>query len=866
MSVPGSDPPPMRVHPVPVPRALKHSFASRVGFPKTADDVAPPPVLARAFTAWLEAGSVLVVNAPRGSREPTSLAAWLRTRAERILWVEGSELLESDEALDVALDGLIELGVMTRAERMAFTNLWDVTDAILREKTPIVLVVNDSHLVPEFPTFQQFAELGSRWPNVRFAFITDALVDPGAADGDGITLLDAEYLRDPLGALSELSAGESAARARAVRDWAEQRDQTGGLFRLLLHLTQQLSVRRDSPVLQLVDDLDAAIEELRARHVVELLDRADGQYVSLVPEFREALDTDEVTRPDSDSIDSHVEAARVAALAGDDDATIFHLARAGRHEEALNTLASVPLLALRARTRIAALRNAAAAIDINDVHHSARALALRLQISTLPPLESVQVRDRIQDALRAAQARLTSPLTPDVEIEVQIAHLSALIARGRFEEARVFGLPLAESLLALPWLERRAFGTSRIFAWTAQATAEVLECRMSEASRFARVAHEAAVNANVPYVLYMATAALAAIEAQRGDLIAAERYLAEAQRVYRKGAWPRSVAQTVEFVARYYLARAALDVGGMIDLRLDILVVPDPSDSLNVLVKVCECFVLLHSEHVTQTRVATQQLSSLMQDLQPGAIFRVLASELLFETFLRLGEPAAAIEFAETTGLNVPNSGCVSPLIAVAHIALGGGASALSSTQECARRSSHHSIEHHSLLLLVRAAAFELLGNNRQADELFEEALLTQEPSPMPYLFLMVPGEIRAALWPRVSVERQKHWTEVRQFLATISDGVEKPDETQPRDRLTAREMEFLRAVSAGGTLEEIAASQYVSRNTVKTHVRLIYKKLHVNSRAGAAQILERFGEQLVEGGDPTGANSSIALGTSEAD
>jgi DNA-binding CsgD family transcriptional regulator len=78
--------------------------------------------------------------------------------------------------------------------------------------------------------------------------------------------------------------------------------------------------------------------------------------------------------------------------------------------------------------------------------------------------------------------------------------------------------------------------------------------------------------------------------------------------------------------------------------------------------------------------------------------------------------------------------------------------------------------------------------------------------------------------------------------------------------------MEFLRAVSAGGTLEEIAASQYVSRNTVKTHVRLIYKKLHVNSRAGAAQILERFGEQLVEGGDPTGANSSIALGTSEAD
>jgi DNA-binding CsgD family transcriptional regulator len=59
--------------------------------------------------------------------------------------------------------------------------------------------------------------------------------------------------------------------------------------------------------------------------------------------------------------------------------------------------------------------------------------------------------------------------------------------------------------------------------------------------------------------------------------------------------------------------------------------------------------------------------------------------------------------------------------------------------------------------------------------------------------------------------------------------------------------MEILRAISIGGTLEEIAVSQYVSRNTVKTHVRLIYKKLHVNTRAAAAQVMKRFGEQLVE-------------------
>jgi DNA-binding CsgD family transcriptional regulator len=98
-----------------------------------------------------------------------------------------------------------------------------------------------------------------------------------------------------------------------------------------------------------------------------------------------------------------------------------------------------------------------------------------------------------------------------------------------------------------------------------------------------------------------------------------------------------------------------------------------------------------------------------------------------------------------------------------------------------------------------------------------------------------------------VSEERQQYWMELRRFLATVPEGVARSDDSLPRDRLTAREMEILRAISIGGTLEEIAVSQYVSRNTVKTHVRLIYKKLHVNTRAAAAQVMKRFGEQLVE-------------------
>ena len=103
---------PALVRPVAVPRALRHSFSSHIGLPNITDDRPLLPALARAFAAWLGRGSVLVMSASEGSRQSMSLAGWLRTRAERIIWLEGSELRESGDALEVALDGLYELGVL----------------------------------------------------------------------------------------------------------------------------------------------------------------------------------------------------------------------------------------------------------------------------------------------------------------------------------------------------------------------------------------------------------------------------------------------------------------------------------------------------------------------------------------------------------------------------------------------------------------------------------------------------------------------------------------------------------------------------------------------------------------------------------
>ena len=59
--------------------------------------------------------------------------------------------------------------------------------------------------------------------------------------------------------------------------------------------------------------------------------------------------------------------------------------------------------------------------------------------------------------------------------------------------------------------------------------------------------------------------------------------------------------------------------------------------------------------------------------------------------------------------------------------------------------------------------------------------------------------------------------------------------------------MEILSVLMLGGALKEIAANQFVSRNTVKSHVRTSHQKLHVSTRTEATEIMRRLVQQRGE-------------------
>lgn len=62
----------------------------------------------------------------------------------------------------------------------------------------------------------------------------------------------------------------------------------------------------------------------------------------------------------------------------------------------------------------------------------------------------------------------------------------------------------------------------------------------------------------------------------------------------------------------------------------------------------------------------------------------------------------------------------------------------------------------------------------------------------------------------------------------------EKSFDEAPKDELSLREKEVLKTLAKGYSYKEIASSLFISVETVRTHIRNIYEKLHVHNRGAA--------------------------------
>ncbi len=141
---------------------------------------------------------------------------------------------------------------------------------------------------------------------------------------------------------------------------------------------------------------------------------------------------------------------------------------------------------------------------------------------------------------------------------------------------------------------------------------------------------------------------------------------------------------------------------------------------------------------------------------------------------------------------------------------------------------------------LLRALVEHADGYERAAADALEQALTLAEREPYRDAFLLNGPILRALLESQAQLG-----TAHPALLEVLLDGVSTP-RAQPgatlAEPLTERELRILHYLPTMLSNSEIGAEMFVSLNTVKTHLRSIYRKLDARGRADAVEKARRVG------------------------
>ncbi|BDZ51688.1 hypothetical protein GCM10025867_39290 [Frondihabitans sucicola] len=181
---------------------------------------------------------------------------------------------------------------------------------------------------------------------------------------------------------------------------------------------------------------------------------------------------------------------------------------------------------------------------------------------------------------------------------------------------------------------------------------------------------------------------------------------------------------------------------------------------------------------------------------------------------------------------------CPSRILALASFTLGDPQAALDALAECLDLADLHSTRSMAQIYAVEAAAHQDLGDLVASSIAFDRALLVAAINGVSWPFRMLPTEVLERLLARAADRTQP---------AVVAALIERMHvtprtETHPlADPLSERELVIVRHLATGATLSQIGGELFISVNTVKSHVRSIYRKLSATNRreaiARAAQL-----------------------------
>jgi LuxR family transcriptional regulator, maltose regulon positive regulatory protein len=514
-------------------------------------------------------------------------------------------------------------------------------------------------------------------------------------------------------------------------------------------------------------------------------------------------------------------AARWYQQQGDHLHAMEHLAAAGDGEQVIEVARAHGLAAIlsgRARRLHAAL------VELSDPDRRDPAIALLLAAAAVE-LNNMGEADRWLvhldlDAISTGSDPALAVLSAAVATARARFDLDVHVALARLETSLVG--TTGDPDLDLYALQQR--GVARLFVGDYEGSVSDLQRAIVLAQASGRDA-----------ILVSASSYLAGTFASMGDLPAAQQRAAQAVDLAERRGWGRSQS----------IAHAYMLLGWMASLRGDretaelaathslASLVEHNEPDVELAARSLELYLFADRDDAFDVLQRYMRLYERLADAEVSPALFGYAAPVVLQVCLDLGERHSARRIAEIASRRSPNPGEGALLRAMLQVDAGQPAAArrelapvLDGTATC------HLVTTEVRAWLHAAAVEHAAGNVTLAQERLRTALLRAEPVELLQPFT------ESQRFSELLIHGKGRFGRSEAFVDRI---LERLPATTDREqdalvRLTPAELEILRDLPSLLTLREIAQARSISVNTVKSHLKAIYRKLDVEGRRTAVQ------------------------------
>jgi len=220
----------------------------------------------------------------------------------------------------------------------------------------------------------------------------------------------------------------------------------------------------------------------------------------------------------------------------------------------------------------------------------------------------------------------------------------------------------------------------------------------------------------------------------------------------------------------------------------------------------------------------------------------VMRDSLRASLLAHLGQTAAAWDLVRTLTPTERHSTCPAMVAGRLRVLADDHQGALTEMADCLEIGDAHSGRTLGDVLLVVAAAHSGLGDPARGDHAYDQAARLATSTGILRPFAVFPAAASAALLER-ALDRDQ-LPEVRRMLEGMRAD-RGPAAAVRIDPLSERERVIVACLADGLTVAQIAGRLFISPNTVKSHVRSVYRKLEASSRAEAVERARALGHDL---------------------